>query len=188
MWWCAELVYPGRFFDRYALLGDEQACSQSVCLLVRWVSGKGEICWVLQSLLNGFGWKKDLSPVSVKHLNNWFHPYGIMVRYNFPFQLACRLIFGWVSYKPVPLWSPGSFYDGQRRFYWLTNFLHSPSSLLLLELLRSGHADCSSFRAHSISNLNTLSSSAMFPISSINYLTYSRTDPLMLFPAVYTFS
>lgn len=22
MWWCAELVYPGRFFDRYALLGD----------------------------------------------------------------------------------------------------------------------------------------------------------------------
>lgn len=41
------------------------------------------------------GLRKDLSPVSVKHLNNWFHPYGlmgIMVRYNFPFQLACRPI------------------------------------------------------------------------------------------------
>lgn len=25
MWWCAELVYPGRFFDRYALLGDDIA-------------------------------------------------------------------------------------------------------------------------------------------------------------------
>lgn len=43
---------------------------------------------------------KDLSPVSVKFLLNWFHPYGLMGladKYNLPFKVACRI--GGIGYK-----------------------------------------------------------------------------------------
>lgn len=107
--YCAELVYPGRYFDRYAILGDD------VCIADERVASKyhqivsdfGVDISIPKSLVSNTGgaefakrfrchnMTKDLSPVSVRNLLNSHHIPGLYSVLNlYPikrFSTFCRL-------------------------------------------------------------------------------------------------
>lgn len=115
VWWCAEQVYPGKYFDRYALLGDDILITDpfvagiyyetlgrlvvKVSLPKSLVSRSGCVEFAKRFLVKEM--RVDLSPVSVKSLLSVHHPYGLMaVMDRFPpkrFSTLLRL--GGAGYK-----------------------------------------------------------------------------------------
>nr|YP_010194817.1 hypothetical protein LK293_mgp078 [Arctium tomentosum]YP_010194947.1 hypothetical protein LK294_mgp079 [Arctium lappa]QZZ81556.1 hypothetical protein [Arctium tomentosum]QZZ81686.1 hypothetical protein [Arctium lappa] len=109
IWWCAELVYPGRVFTNYAVLGDDVVIAdenvatrykESLDLLQVVISKEKSLISRSGSaeFTNNFRVRDltvDLSPYSIKALLNTFHPYGLMAvahRYSVrDFRLLCRL-------------------------------------------------------------------------------------------------
>lgn len=92
IFWCADQVYPGRKFDRYAILGDDVViCDRKVAGVYEYaLSQFGVAISYQKSLISSTGCAefakrfmtrgltKDLSPVSIRSLLNFFHPYGLM--------------------------------------------------------------------------------------------------------------
>lgn len=99
VWWCAEQVYPGVRFTKYALLGDDIVIADlSVALVYKQTmlrlgvsisetkslishSGVAEFA----KRLRVRGVSKDISPVSPKAILKFFNPFGlitIMFKYN----------------------------------------------------------------------------------------------------------
>ena len=128
VWWAADQVYPGRYFDRYAILGDDIVIADSkvasvytsllekLQVKISWsksvISDKGAAEFAKRFRVKGLS--VDLSPVSVKALCNWFHPYGLMAAmnmYNLPFKVACRV--GGAGYKALSKvqWSRAARYE-----------------------------------------------------------------------------
>lgn len=78
MWWAAEQVHPGVYFDRYAVLGDDvviadeevaKVYEQGFKELGLSISYEKSLISALPSLLKDFGSaKKDVSPVSIRAL------------------------------------------------------------------------------------------------------------------------
>ncbi|KAK1405959.1 hypothetical protein QVD17_42345 [Tagetes erecta] len=124
IWWCAELVYPGRVFTNYAVLGDDVVIAdenvatrykESLDLLQVVISKE-------KSLISRSGSAEfaknfrvrdltvDLSPVSIKALLNTFHPYGLMAvahRYSAPEAVFPSCGYGAkiaLSFLPYPLY------------------------------------------------------------------------------------
>lgn len=115
MWWCAEQAYPGKYFDKYALLGDD------ILITDPWVAGiylnaldslgvkvsfdKSLVsksgCVEFAKKFSVKGMKIDLSPVSLKSLLSVHHPYGLMAvldRYT-PKRFSTALRLGGAGYR-----------------------------------------------------------------------------------------
>lgn len=87
IWWVADLLYPGVRFTKYAVLGDDVViCDTNVALLyAHVVETLGVSISPLKSLMSNSGCiefaksflvdalTKDLSPVSMRCLSNFFH-------------------------------------------------------------------------------------------------------------------
>lgn len=117
VWYCAEKVYPGVRFTRYAILGDDilitdpkvaalyanlledlgVSISQSKSL----ISSTGCIEFAKRFMVNGL--TSDLSPISVRSLVSFFHPHGLMVircKHSIErFSTFCRI--GGIGYKSL---------------------------------------------------------------------------------------
>jgi len=109
VWHCAEQVYPGLRFDKYAVLGDDVviADEQVAKVYEQALGSLGFSISYLKSLLSHTGsaefakrfrvrdLSKDLSPISAQALLNSHHPYGtIAVQLQYPmrrFSTMCRV-------------------------------------------------------------------------------------------------
>lgn len=92
IWWCAEQVRPGVKFLDYAVLGDDVVIADKVvaALYERSLSKLGVKISYKKSLISDSGAlefakkfrvkgaRVDLSPVSIRNLCNFYHPYGLM--------------------------------------------------------------------------------------------------------------
>jgi hypothetical protein len=92
VWWCAEQVHRGQLFDRYAVLGDDVVVADREVAQVyeRALGELGVTISYQKSLISDTGsaefakrfrvrdLTKDLSPVSIRSLMNFYHPYGLM--------------------------------------------------------------------------------------------------------------
>lgn len=92
VWCCAEQVYPGRRFDQYAILGNDNIITDAQVATVyeKLLADSGIPISYQKSLIsdNGSlefakrfytrGVSKDFSPVSLTCLMNYYHPYGLM--------------------------------------------------------------------------------------------------------------
>nr|DAC76753.1 TPA_inf: RNA-dependent RNA polymerase [Beta vulgaris mitovirus 1] len=115
VWLAAEEVYPGKRFTNYAVLGDDVIITDDKVapIYTRYVEWLGVKISYLKSIISTTGCiefakrflvdglRKDLSPISIKALANYFHPYGmyaIHTKYRFRrFSTFCRV--GGVGYK-----------------------------------------------------------------------------------------
>lgn len=117
MWVCAERVYPGRVFMDYAVLGDDVLIADkavallysqmvvdlgvSISLSKSLISSSGCAEFAKRFLVNGL--RDDLSPISVRCLANYFHPFGLTAIWmKYPvqrFSTFCRL--GGTGYKAL---------------------------------------------------------------------------------------
>lgn len=92
VWACAEKVYPGKYFDRYAVLGDDIVIAdkevarvyldtlEEFCIPVSkqktLVSDRGAAEFAKRFFIKGL--TVDLSPVSLACCLNSHHPYGLL--------------------------------------------------------------------------------------------------------------
>lgn len=90
VWWCAEQVKPGIRFDRYAVLGDDVLSTDpavaehyraslkrlGVSEHKSLISSTGSVEFAKRFLVKGM--QIDLSPVSMKSVLGFHHPYGLM--------------------------------------------------------------------------------------------------------------
>lgn len=92
IWWCEEQVYPDRYFDRYAVLGDDvliadqkvaqeyekalQNLGVQISHQKSLISESGAAEFAKRFYIRGLS--VDLSPISIRALMNPFHPYGLM--------------------------------------------------------------------------------------------------------------
>lgn len=99
VWWCAQQVYPGQRFTKYAALGDDIViCDSKVATLYRSVLDRFLVkISKLKSLESRTGcaefrkrfivdnMAKDLSPVSCKALLSYSHLYGLYaIKFKYP--------------------------------------------------------------------------------------------------------
>jgi hypothetical protein len=92
VWWAAEQVHPGVYFDRYAVLGDDVVIADEEVAKVyeQGLKELGLSIYYHKSLISHSGsaefakrfrirgLTKDVSPVSIRALWNSHHPYGLM--------------------------------------------------------------------------------------------------------------
>lgn len=117
IWWCAEQVRPGQRFTAYAVLGDDvviadrevgeayEAALDRLSVKISYqkslISNTGAAEFAKRFLVNGL--TKDLSPISVRSLCNFYHPYGLVaIGQKFPsvrFTTIARV--GGAGYKQV---------------------------------------------------------------------------------------
>ena len=115
VWWCAERVYPGVRFTKYAVLGDDVVIADSSVAKVyeanlhrlnvsisyqkSLISDSGGAEFAKRFRVKGL--TKDLSPVSARSLCNFFHPYGLVAighKYKCArFSTLCRV--GGMGYR-----------------------------------------------------------------------------------------
>lgn len=92
IWWCEEQVYPDRYFDRYAVLGDDvviadqtvaqeyEKALQNLGVKIShqkyFISESGAAEFAKRFHIRGLS--VDLSPISIRALMNPFHPYGLI--------------------------------------------------------------------------------------------------------------
>lgn len=109
VWYAAERVYPAVYFQKYAALGDDviiadDMVAQEYKTLVQRLgvsiseqkplishSGAGEFA----KKFRVSNMRKDMSPISIRALKNFYHPYGLMAlneKYKLSnFRLLCRV-------------------------------------------------------------------------------------------------
>ena len=117
VWWSADQVYPGKVFSKYVVLGDDVVIADKGVALVyasvleklgvsiskfkSLISDTGYIEFAKRFLVNGL--RKDLSPISVRCLSHYYHPYGlhaIRLKYTVQrFSTFCRI--GGLGYKSL---------------------------------------------------------------------------------------
>ncbi|KAG6467742.1 hypothetical protein ZIOFF_074389 (mitochondrion) [Zingiber officinale] len=122
VWWCAQQVYPGQRFTKYAALGDDIViCDSKVATLYRSVLDRFLVkISKLKSLESRTGcaefrkrfivdnMAKDLSPVSCKALLSYSHLYGLYaIKFKYPiFRYPTRVKDRTVwarAYEPLPV-------------------------------------------------------------------------------------
>ena len=117
VWWSANKVYPGSRFTKYAVLGDDVLIADKNVALVyasvldnlgvsiskskSLISKIGCVEFAKRFLVNQL--RLELSPISVRCLSNFFHPYGtyaIRFKYSIKrFSTFCRV--GGVGYRSL---------------------------------------------------------------------------------------
>lgn len=109
IWWCAEQIYPGQLFDRYAVLGDDVLITdQEVARVYETALGRLGVSNNYQKSLISTtgsaefakrfrvrGLSKDLSPISILHLTNSFRTDECPN--DLPLQQVNNLSAGWWS-------------------------------------------------------------------------------------------
>ena len=96
MWWAAEQVRPGIQFDRYAILGDDvlitdplvaeqyrlglQRLGVKISTHKSLISSTGAVEFAKEFLVKDM--RVNLSPVSMKALCGFHHPYGLFIGYT----------------------------------------------------------------------------------------------------------
>ena len=92
VWWAAEQVYPGAYFAKYAVLGDDVVIADeevakvyesalgdlgvSISYQKSLISHTGSAEFAKRFRVKGLS--KDLSPISIRCLLNSHHPFGLM--------------------------------------------------------------------------------------------------------------
>lgn len=92
VWWCAEQEYPGHYFTRYALLGDDIVIADKrvaerylavmdqigvkVSLPKSLISRSGAAEFAKRFFVRGLS--VDLSPISMKAISAFSHPFGLL--------------------------------------------------------------------------------------------------------------
>lgn len=109
IWWCADKVYPGQVFDRYAVLGDDLVviADESVAkVYLEALKEHGIPVSKQKSLVSDNGSLEfakrffvrrasvDLSAVSLKCLMNYYHPYGLLaIHMTYPIKRFATLLY-----------------------------------------------------------------------------------------------
>lgn len=115
VWWCAEQVYSGQLFTKYAVLGDYVIIADKAVAEVfsSTLPGLGVNLSTQKSFISDsgageffkrfrvLGMSVDLSLVSIKAVKNFYNPYGLMAvdgKYSIKrFSTLCRV--GGMGYK-----------------------------------------------------------------------------------------
>lgn len=99
VWWCADQVYPGKRFNKYAILGDDVVIAdREVATVYAETLAKLNVGISYQkSLISDTGCaefakrlrvrdlRKDISPISIRALLTFYNPFGLLalgLRYN----------------------------------------------------------------------------------------------------------